>query len=129
MLVRLGSLYLNEPNYIKAKECFLNTLKLDKYLPEANLALSKIYISLNDPEGCVTSCDELLKCLNLPRNITIDSISDLSKLYADIGTALLKQQKELLANFSFEISTLLGSDALEKNGQDKNTLDVTENVR
>ncbi len=128
VLVRLGSLYLNEPNYIKAKECFLNTLKLDKYLLEANLALSKIYIYLNDPEGCVTSCDELLKYLNLPRNIIINSISDLSKLYADIGTALLKQQKELLANFSLEISTLLDPDTLEKNGQDEKTLDVTENV-
>jgi tetratricopeptide (TPR) repeat protein len=106
-LVRLGSLYLGESDYIKAKECFLNTLKLDKYVLEANLALSKIYISLNDPESCVMSCDELLKCLNLPRNITIDSISDLSKLYANIGTTLMKQQKELPANFSFEIAVLL----------------------
>ncbi len=128
-LAKLGYLYMNESNFTRAKECFLNTIKLDKYLLEANLALSKIYISLNDLEGCVTSCDELLKCLNLPRNITIDSISGLSKLYADIGTALLKQQKELLANFSFEISTLLDHDALEKNGQKENTLDVTENVR
>ena len=106
-LVRLGSLYLDESNYTKAKECFLNTLKLDKYVLEANLALSKIYISLNDPEGCVTSCDELLKCLNLPRNITIDSIHDLSKLYTNIGITLMKQQKELPASFSFEIATLL----------------------
>jgi tetratricopeptide (TPR) repeat protein len=107
VLVRLGSLYLNEPNYIEAKECFLKTLKLDKYLLEANLALSKIYISLNDPEGCVMSCDELLKCLNLPRNITIESISDLSKLYANIGIILMRQQNGLLANFSFEIAALL----------------------
>jgi tetratricopeptide (TPR) repeat protein len=107
VLVRLGSLYLNEPNYIKAKECFLKTLKLDKHLLEANLALSKIYISLNDPEGCVNSCDELLKCLNLPRNITIESISDLSKLYANIGITLMKQQNGLLASFSFEIAALL----------------------
>jgi tetratricopeptide (TPR) repeat protein len=106
-LVRLGSLYLGEANYIKAKECFLNTLKLNKYVLEANLALSKICISLNDPEGCVISCDELLKCLNLPRNITIDNMSDLSKLYANIGITLMKQQKELPANFSFEIAALL----------------------
>ncbi|MGR3310547.1 MAG: hypothetical protein ACUZ77_07190, partial [Candidatus Brocadiales bacterium] len=92
---------------IKAKECFLKTLKLDKYLLEANLALSKIYISLNDPEGCGNSCDELLKCLNLPRNITIESISDLSKLYAHIGITLMKQQNGLLANFSFGIAALL----------------------
>ncbi|MEE8597262.1 MAG: glycosyltransferase [bacterium] len=106
-LVRLGSLYLDESNYTKAKECFLNTLKLDKYVLEANLALSKIYISLNDPEGCVTSCDELLKCLNLPRNITIDSIHDLSKLYTNIGITLMRKRKEVLASFSFEIATLL----------------------
>ncbi|MEE9605114.1 MAG: glycosyltransferase [Candidatus Scalindua sp.] len=106
-LVRLGSLYLGESDYIKAKECFLNTLKLNKYVLEANLALSKICISLNDPEGCVMSCDELLKCLGLPRNITIDSISDLSKLYVNIGITLMKQQKELPANFSFEIAALL----------------------
>ena len=106
-LVRLGSLYLDESNYTKAKECFLNTLKLDKYVLETNLALSKIYISLNDPEGCVTSCDELLKCLNLPRNITIDSIHDLSKLYTNIGITLMRKRKEVLASFSFEIATLL----------------------
>jgi glycosyltransferase involved in cell wall biosynthesis len=106
-LVRLGSLYLGESNYIKAKECFLNTLKLEKYVLEANLALSKIYISLNDPEGCVMSCDQLLKYLNLPRNIIIDNIYDLSKLYVDIGIILMKQRKELLANFSFEIAALL----------------------
>ncbi|MEE9604261.1 MAG: glycosyltransferase, partial [Candidatus Scalindua sp.] len=123
-LASLGYLYMNESNFTRAKECFLDTIKLGKYLIDAHLALSKIYISLNDPEGCVTSCDELLKCLNLPRNITIDSISDLSKLYADIGITLMKQQKELLANFSFEISTLLDPDALEKNGQKENTLDV-----
>jgi tetratricopeptide (TPR) repeat protein len=128
-LVRLGSLYLGEADYINAKECFLNTLKLNKYVLEANLALSKIYISLNDPEGCVMSCDELLKYLNLPRNITIDSISDLSKLYANIGITLMKQQKELMANFSFGISTLLDPDALEKIGQNRTTLDIAENVR
>ncbi|ODS32456.1 MAG: glycosyltransferase fused to TPR-repeat domain protein [Candidatus Scalindua rubra] len=107
VLVRLGTLYLNEPNYIKAEKCFLNTIKLDKYLLEAYLTLSKIYISLNDLESCVMSCDELLRYLNLPRNITINSVSDLSKLYINIGTSLIKQQKELLANTSFEIATLI----------------------
>jgi tetratricopeptide (TPR) repeat protein len=126
---KLGYLYMNESNFTKAKECFLNTIKLGKYLIDAYLALSKINIFLNDLEGCVMNCDELLKCLNLPRNITIDSIPDLSKLYNDIGTTLLKQQNELLANSSFEISTLLDHDALEKNGQNENTPDVTENVR
>jgi glycosyltransferase involved in cell wall biosynthesis len=115
VLVRLGTLYLNEPDYIKAEDCFLNTIKLDKYLLESHLALSRIYIALDALESCVMSCDELLKYLDLPRNIAIDSISDLSKLYVDIGTTLAKQQKELLANLSLEIATLIDTVALEKN--------------
>ncbi|MBS1258714.1 MAG: Cell division coordinator CpoB [Candidatus Scalindua arabica] len=107
VLIRLGALYLNEPDYIKAEECFLNTIKLDKYLLEAHLALSRIYLTLNDPESCVMSCDELLKCLALPRDITINSISDLGKLYINIGEALKAQQKELLANMSLEIASLI----------------------
>ena len=112
--IRLGNLYLNEPDYNKAKECFLNSIKFDKYLLEAHLALSKIYISLNDLESCVVSCDQILKCLNLPRNITINNISDLSELYVNIGNTLSKHQKENLSGFSFEIALLLDPDALKE---------------
>ena len=115
VFVRLGTLYLNECNYIKAEECFLNTVRLDKYLLEAHLALSRIYITLNVLESCVMSCDELLKCLDLPRNIAIDSVSDLSKLYVNIGETLKAQQKELLANVSFEIAALIDPVVTDKN--------------
>jgi tetratricopeptide (TPR) repeat protein len=111
--VRLGSLYLHENDNTRAKECFLKLLDSKKYLIEAHLGLSKVYISMNDPESCVMSCNELLKCLNLPRNITINSLYDLSNLYREIGTTLLKQQKEPLAGFSFEIAVLLDPDALK----------------
>ena len=80
---------------------------------ESHLALSRIYLSLDDPESCVMSCNELLKCLNLPRNIIINSLNDLSRLYKDIGTTLLKQQREPLAGFSFEIAVLLDPNALK----------------
>jgi glycosyltransferase involved in cell wall biosynthesis len=110
VFVRLGTLYLNECNYIKAEECFLNTVRLEKYLLEAHLALSRIYIAKDALESCVMSCDELLRCLNLPRDITINSVSDLSKLYVNIGDNLKAQQKELLANVSFEIATLIDPD-------------------
>ncbi len=119
VFVRLGTLYLNEYNYNKAEECFLNTIRLDKYLLEAHLALSRIYISLNNLESCVMSCDELLKCLDLPRNIAIDSISDLSKLYVNIGETLKVRQKELLANVSFEIAALIDPVAIDKNDSSK----------
>ncbi|MGR3175665.1 MAG: tetratricopeptide repeat-containing glycosyltransferase family 2 protein, partial [Candidatus Scalindua sp.] len=115
VFVRLGALYLNECNYIKAEECFLNTVRLDKYLLEAHLALSKVYIALNVLESCVMSCDELLKCLDLPRNIAIDSVSDLSKLYVNIGETLKARQKELLANASFEIAALIDPVVTDKN--------------
>ncbi|MHC4267008.1 MAG: tetratricopeptide repeat-containing glycosyltransferase family 2 protein [Planctomycetota bacterium] len=112
--IRLGNLYLNESDYNKAKECFLNSIKFDKYLLESHLALSRIYISLDDLESCVICCDQILKCLNLPRDITINNVSDLSVLYINIGKTLLKHQKENLSGFSFEIALLLDPNAHKK---------------
>ncbi len=113
VLVELGTLFLHENDSIRAKECFLILLNSEKYLIEAHLGLSKVYISINGPESCIKSCDELLKYLNLPRNIIINSLSDLSNLYVDIGTTLTKQQKGPLARLSFEIAVLLEPDALK----------------
>lgn len=110
VLVRVGSLYLQGHDNAAAKEYFLKLLNSEKYLIEAHLGLSKVYISMSDPESCIRSCDELLKHLNLPRNITINSINELSKLYIDIGTTLIKQQQGPLAGFSFEIAALLEPD-------------------
>ncbi len=115
VLVRLGSLFLNDSCLYNAKECFLKTIKLGKHLLEAYLALSKIYISLNDLDSCVNSCDEILRYLDLPRDITINSVSDLSTLYIDIGKTLLTQQKETLSGFSFEIAEQLDPGVIEKN--------------
>ena len=110
-LLRLGFLYLNEANYIMAKECFLDTIKLNKYLLESHLFMSRIYLSMDDLESCVMSCDELLKHLDLPRNVTIDSVSDISRLFINIGQALINQEKETLARFSLEIADLLDPEA------------------
>lgn len=106
-LIRLGSLYLSEPDYVNAEVCFLSILKLNKYLLEAHIALSRIYVSLKDITGCVKSCNELLKCLKLPENLTIDSISDLANIYINIGTVLKEQKQELLSRLSFEIANEL----------------------
>ena len=113
VLLRLGSIYLQENDNNMATEYFLKLLKIEKYLKEAHLGLSKAYLYINDPESCMRSCDELLKHLNLPRNITINSLNDLSKLYMLIGTTLIKHQNEALAGFAFEIAVLLDPDALK----------------
>ena len=105
--IRLGSLFLKDSDLDNAKECFLEVILLGMYSVEAYLALSRIYISQNEMESCIASCDQILKCLNLPTNITINDLSDLSKLYIDIGKTLLNQQNELLSGFSFDIAELL----------------------
>ena len=100
---------------MKAKECFVNTLTLNKYPAESHLALSKIFLSMNDLEGCVKSCNELLKYLSLTRNVVIDCVTDLSNLYVKIGTHFKKQKVETLANYSFEIADILRSLTPKKN--------------
>ena len=113
VLVRLGSLYLREEDNTGAKEYFLKLLNYEKYLTEAHLCLSKIYIALNDPESCIGSCDALLEVLNLPRDIIINDISELGELYVQIGISLLKEQKEPQVKFSFEIADLLNPGILD----------------
>ena len=107
VMVRLGSLYLREEDNTGAKEYFLKLLNYEKYLTEAHLCLSRIYIALNDPESCIRSCDALLEMLNLPRDITINDISELGDLYVQIGISLLREHKEPQVKFSFEIAELL----------------------
>ncbi len=114
ILVRLGSLYLSELDYTNAKVYFQKAIKLSKYLLEAHLAMSRINIVLKDLESCVMSCDELLKELGLPRDITINNVSDLSELYINIGDTLLKQHNGNLSEFSFEIALLLDPNVLKK---------------
>jgi hypothetical protein len=48
--------------------------------------------------------------------MTINNVSDLGKLYINIGNTLSKHQKENLSGFSFEIALLLDPDALNKGG-------------
>ena len=122
VLVRLGSLYLREEDNTGAKECFLKLLNYEKYLTEAHLCLSKIYIALNDPESCISSCDALLEVLNLPRDITINDISELGDLYVQIGISLLREKKEPQVRFSFEIAELLNPGILD-NIQNAKSLD------
>ncbi|MBC8549879.1 MAG: glycosyltransferase [Candidatus Brocadiales bacterium] len=123
-LVRLGSLFLNNSCLYNAKECFLKTIKLGKHLLEAHLALSRIYISQNDVQSCVASCDQILKCLNLPRDTTINNLSDLSRLYISIGKTLLKQQNEMLSGFSFDIAELLGPVVTESDDSQQDVVTV-----
>ena len=104
---RLGSFNSDESSYLRAEECLLNALNLDKASIKALISLSKIYIYLNDPDKCVVCCDELLKILDLPRDITIENLAQLSFLYTNIGSALQGRKKELLAKAAFEIAGLL----------------------
>ncbi|MCP5002398.1 MAG: glycosyltransferase [Planctomycetes bacterium] len=109
-LVKLGNLYLQESDHIKARECFVKTIQLNKYPVESYIAMSKISIYLKDLECCAVNCEKLLNVLALPRNVTTKSTSDLSKLFVFIGENLIKQQRVDLANSSFELAVILGSE-------------------
>ncbi len=104
---RMGSIHSDKAHYIRARECIVNVLKLEKNSIEPYLLLSKICLYLNDLDACTKCCGEILRILNLPGNILIKNKSDLSSLYVGIGKALIKEQKKALADVSFEIAGLL----------------------
>ncbi len=55
---------------------------------DIRLLICTINITLKNLEEVITDCDQILKVLNMPRNVTIDSLTDLIKLFNSIKEEL-----------------------------------------
>ena len=76
---------------------FNQALAQDPQLLDARLFRSDIFTQLGEVEGLVKDCDELLKMLDLERDLTIESFHDLGELFFQIAEALGQQGKPTLA--------------------------------
>jgi tetratricopeptide (TPR) repeat protein len=70
-----------------------------------------IYLNLNRIERLVATTDHLLKLLELRRDIILDSVDDLARLYLTIGNALLERGQPTYGSLAFEVATLSSRDA------------------
>lgn len=106
-ITNLGHLYHKIKEHPKALERFKQALDLDPNLIDVRLALSDIYFRLYDVENLAETCDALLKELNLPRNILLESFEDLSALYEKIGETLSTRGSHGLSLMAHHVSFLI----------------------
>ncbi|MCK4467674.1 MAG: tetratricopeptide repeat protein, partial [Desulfobacterales bacterium] len=79
--------------------------------PDVHIYLSKLYLLQNDIEPCVRSCDELLRILELERDIILNSLVDMGTQFFKIGKKLVQDGKPFLAKICFDIGISLGKDS------------------
>jgi glycosyltransferase involved in cell wall biosynthesis len=106
-LTNLGHLYHMEKEYSKAMDCFMKALNLNPDLKDIRIALSEIYFRQYDLENLVEQCDALLRDLNLPRNMTINSFWDLGLLYRKMGETFSENGAKGLSLMAYHLSLMV----------------------
>ena len=115
-LSNLGYVYYDGRNFEKAKGIFEYLTYLHPTLLDVLLMLSMIYIRIGGIETVVAECDKILGLLEMDRNMTLNSILDLSNLFVNIGKILLEKEQAAIAILAFEVAYQLndGSDVILK---------------
>jgi len=85
----LGHLYFDRKEWDSAKSWYETTLSIDKQQRDVLFRLSLLALMNQDLEECIRFCDDLMRELNIPRNMVIGNIGDLALIYRSIGEAFL----------------------------------------
>ena len=88
--------------------------EMDEQHVAARLRLALQLLDQGRIEEVVCLCDQILKILTLPRNVTLDSISDLSELWAGIGRTLREHSRFDDAALADTVSTRLSESCSKK---------------
>jgi len=115
-LSNLGHVYFDAQDFLKAKEIFEYLSYTHTTLLDVLLMLSMIYIRIGNIETVVAECDKILGLLEMDRNMTLNSILDLSNLFVNIGKILLEKEQAAIAILAFEVAYQLndGSNVILK---------------
>lgn len=115
-LSNMGYVYFDGQDFSKAKEIFEYLGYIHPTLLDVPLMLSMIYIHIENIEMVVAECDNLMKLLEMERNMTLNSLLDLSNLFVNIGKVLLERERPKLGILAFDVASHLndGSDVILK---------------
>ncbi|MBN1850768.1 MAG: tetratricopeptide repeat protein [Deltaproteobacteria bacterium] len=104
VLINLGHLYYTKGEFPLAKEIFLEVLERQPDHMDVLLYASELFLMDNNIEMCVHQCDQILKVLGLPCDMTLSSITDLAGLFVLVGHVLHENQKPNLSKKAFQIA-------------------------
>lgn len=94
-------------NYEDAAVHFIEITKLNPDQLDPHVFLAQIFLSYNDIESSVTSCDNLLNLLNLKRDIVLTSLKDLGERFLEIAEKLLSDNKPHLSKMCHGLGQIL----------------------
>lgn len=110
-LSNLGHVCFDGKNFSKAKEIFEYLSYTHPTLLDVPLMLSMIYIHIGNIEIVVNECDNLMKLLEMERNMTLNSLLDLSNLFVNIGKVLLEREQPILGILAFDVASHLNDES------------------
>ena len=109
VLSNLAYSYYAIEDYDQATQYFIEMAEIDPTQVDAHVYLSMIFLINQDIESCVASCDNLLKLLNLRRDLTLHSLEHLADRFFGIAKKLGVIKKFHLSNICQEIGKILAS--------------------
>jgi len=112
-LSNLAHCYYESEKFDLALHSFNEIAALYPDEPDVYVYLSKLYLLQNDIESGVRSCNELLRILELERNIVLHSLVDLGAQFFKIGNKLIQEEKPFLSEICFDIGVSLGKDSFD----------------
>lgn len=106
-LINLGLLSYERREDQKALDFLSQALRLDEALLDVRLFICAVQVQAGEVEGLVAACDGLLQLLGLDRDITLESLEELGRLFYQIAGVLDQQGKSHLSLIALQIGFTL----------------------
>jgi len=110
-LSNLGYVYFDGQDFLKAKEIFEHLGYIHPTELDIPLMLSMIYMRIGSIDPVVAECDKIMNLLEMDRNMTLNSVLDLSNLFINIGKVLLEGGRPKLGILAFDVASHLNDES------------------
>jgi tetratricopeptide (TPR) repeat protein len=94
-----------------AEDAFRRLSRIAPGLIDPYLLLSKIHVQLGHFDCAVEDCDELLRLLDLDRNVVLNSLANLADLYIGVGRGLTQKGRPEMAHWAYDTALFLSKNA------------------
>ena len=103
----LGDVFYIQNDLRSASDFYHKALARDENSVSVNTKLARVMVRLAHIEDCVKICERLLKALNLPFDLTLNSVSDLANLFLIIAHEFDIQGNDSLFRAAIETALIL----------------------
>lgn len=108
-LSNLAYAYYGQGNAKTAAKYFMRITKFHPEQLDPHVYLALIFLSNNNMESCVSSCDHLLRLLKLDRNMVLQSFKDLGERFFAIAEKLSGLNQSHLSNICLQMGQILAN--------------------